>query len=68
MNRIVINENSSIYVDGYKHIIKYEDSEIILAISKKQVAIQGMNLLIECYSKTEMLIKGVINNVSFVKE
>lgn len=68
MNRIVINENSSIYVDGYKRIIKYEDSEIILAISKKQVVIQGMNLLIECYSKTEMLIKGVINNVSFVKE
>lgn len=68
MNRIVINEDKSVYIDGYKHIMKYEDYEIILQASKKQIIIQGNTLLIECFNKTEMLIRGEILNIKFVKE
>lgn len=68
MNRLVINEDQSIYVDGYKYILKYETTEIILKLSKKQIVIQGNKLIIINFCNTEMLIKGEITRISFVKD
>lgn len=68
MTRIVINENKSVYVDGYRHILKYNEDEIILKLSKKQLLIKGSELTITSFCNTELLIKGNILNICFEKD
>ena len=68
MTRIVINENKSVYVDGYRHILKYDEDEIVLKLSKKQLHIKGNELTITSFCNTEFLITGNIMNICFEKD
>lgn len=68
MTRVVINENHSVFLDGYRHILKYDVAEIIVKITKKKLIVQGINLAITSFCTTEMLIKGEITAIYFIKD
>ncbi|MDE6209709.1 MAG: YabP/YqfC family sporulation protein [Lachnospiraceae bacterium] len=55
------------YIENYKSIIEYNDKKISVRGKKNIVIINGKNLKIDNFTKTDMVIKGIISEVIFDK-
>lgn len=64
---IHLTGNYEVYVENYKAIINYSSEGISLKGKNSTVNIKGKRLCIDNFSKTEMIIKGLILEVSFDK-
>lgn len=64
---IHLTGNYEVYVENYKAIINYSSENIILKGRNNTVCIKGKRLCIDNFSKTDMIIKGYILEVSFDK-
>ncbi len=53
------------YIENYKSIIEYTDTVIKLQGKNTRIKIAGKNLRISCYTKEDMEIKGIINEVIY---
>ncbi len=53
------------YVENYKSIIEYTDTVIKLQGKDTRIKIIGKKLKISCYTKEDMEIKGIINEVIY---
>lgn len=56
---------SRIFIENYRYIIEYTESVLKLQCRNTKLKICGNKLVIEYYSKEEMLVKGIINEISY---
>ncbi len=54
-----------VFVENYKSIIEYSDLVIKLQGKNTRLKIIGKNLQITCYTKEDMQIKGIINEIIY---
>lgn len=53
------------YIENYKSIIEYTDSVIKLQGKNTRLKIIGKNMKINCYTKEDMHISGIINEIIY---
>ena len=52
-----------VFIENYRYIIEY--SEAVLKLQCKNTKLTGNKLVIEYYSKDEMLVKGMIDEICY---
>lgn len=58
---------TNIYIENFKSILAYSNSEIMIKGSDGKITVQGKGLCIDYYSTQDMKITGQICNVTFIK-
>lgn len=56
---------NEVFIENYRYIIEYSEAVLKLQCKNTKLKICGNKLVIEYYSKDEMLIKGIINEISY---
>ena len=64
---ITITGESEISIENHKGILEYTDSIIRVRTKSGKISIKGFHLLVDSYSNDEMIIKGNIESVEFIK-
>lgn len=57
--------NRELYISNHRGILLYETENIVILAKPFQIQIHGRGLIIESYSKDEVLIKGYIHSMEF---
>lgn len=57
--------NRELYISNHRGLLVYETESIVVSAKPFQIQIHGKNLIIEAYSKEEILIKGYIRSMEF---
>ncbi len=57
--------NKEINISNHKGILLYENEHIIVLAKHFQINIKGRSLVIESYSKEEVIIRGYIHSMEF---
>ena len=55
--------NQKIYVEGFKHLLSFDDTKIILKLKDNELSIVGNSLTIEELGSNSILISGKIDGV-----
>ncbi len=63
MPNILLTGNRKLYISNHRGILAYEKDEIIILAKAVQIKVQGEELVIESYSKDELVIRGYISFV-----
>lgn len=61
--RVINLGGTSVYVEGIKSIINLSETEIMLQVKGRAIAVAGNNLKIRYLDKTTCVIEGKINGV-----
>lgn len=61
---VTIEGVKCLYIENYKGIISYSDTQIVIQGKSNKIIVEGIRLQIEYYTNLDMKIKGII---SFVK-
>lgn len=56
---------NEVFIENYRYIIEYSEMVLKLQCKNTKLKICGNKLVIEYYSKDEMLIRGIINEISY---
>ena len=62
---ISLTGNREVYISNHRGLLVYETDIIVVLAKPFQIRICGRNLIIEAYSKEEILIKGYIHSMEF---
>lgn len=62
---ISMTGNKELYISNHRGLLTYETDCIIILSKTFQIHIHGKNLVIEAYSKEEILVKGYIRSMEF---
>ncbi len=65
--RITMIGQLHIYIENHRGLLAFSDVEIRLSLSQGQLAIKGENLVIKAILPEEILLEGVIHQVSFTQ-
>ena len=65
MMNIRITGRCEAYIENYRNIIEYTDTVIKLQGKNVRLMIIGKNLMINCYNKEDMEIRGLINEIIY---
>ena len=57
--------NRELHISNHRGILSYETESIVILAKPFQIHIHGRGLIIEIYSKDEVLIKGYIHSMEF---
>ena len=57
--------NRELYISNHRGLLVYETECIVVLAKPFQIKILGRSLIIEAYSKEEILIKGYIHSMEF---
>lgn len=68
MTRVVLLDNKSVHIDGYKRILNFDKESIKLVCSKKIIEIYGHNLNVVSFSSIQIEIQGIINGVRWIEK
>ncbi|MBQ9853997.1 MAG: YabP/YqfC family sporulation protein [Bacilli bacterium] len=60
----IIIKNNSINICNYTEIIDFDVNKIVIKNKDKKISIEGKNLIISKMLKEEVLITGIIKNIS----
>ena len=66
MTKIILVDNKSIHIEGYKHIVIMDESVVRLKCGKRILNIEGSNLAIETLCNMELNIYGIIEKVAWM--
>lgn len=58
---IFMTGNRKLYISNHKGILAYEKEEIVILAKAVQIKVHGKELMIESYSKDELVIRGYIS-------
>lgn len=61
MPNLFLTGNRKLYISNHRGIMSYEKEEIIILAKAVQIKVQGRDLVIESYSKDELVIWGYIS-------
>lgn len=67
MTKIIIIDNKTIHIEGYKHISAMEIDYVVLQCKNKKLLIRGKNLTIEMLSAIELDVYGQIDCIEWTK-
>ena len=62
---ITLTGNYEAWIENYKGIIEYTDTNILLQGKNRQITISGKNLIIDYYTNEDMKISGSIESVRY---
>ena len=62
---ISLTGNREVYISNHRGLLVYETDTIVVLAKPFQIHIHGRNLVIEAYSKEEILIIGYIHSMEF---
>lgn len=65
MMNIRVTGRYEAYIENYRNIIEYTDTVIKLQGKNVRLKIIGKNLMINCYNKEDMEIRGIINEIIY---
>ena len=68
MTRIILQDNKSVHIDGYKRILNYDKESIKLLCSKKIIEIYGNNLNVIYFTSIQIEIEGMIDGVKWLEK
>lgn len=54
-----------VFIENYRYIIEYSEVVLKLQCKNTKLKITGNKLVIEYYSKDEMLVKGMIDEICY---
>lgn len=54
-----------VFIENYRYIIEYSEAVLKLQCKNTKLKITGNKLVIEYYSKDEMLVKGIIDEICY---
>lgn len=54
-----------VFIENYRYIIEYSEAVLKLQCKNTKLKIAGNKLVIEYYSKDEMLVKGIIDEICY---
>lgn len=54
-----------VFIENYRYIIEYSEDVLKLQCKNTKLKITGNKLVIEYYSKDEMLVKGMIDEICY---
>lgn len=63
---ISITGLKEVFIENYKGIVEYTDTNILLASKNGQVALAGKRLTITYYTNDEMKIEGTLDSIKFL--
>lgn len=61
-----LHGQKSLYIENFKRMLKYTQTEIIVQTSRGKLILSGRQLYIKKYSCEEIQIDGIIENISFL--
>lgn len=61
MPNIYLTGNRKLYISNHRGILAYEKDEIIILAKAVQIKVQGKEMIIESFSKDELVIRGYIS-------
>ena len=56
---------NEVFIENYRYIIEYTEAVLKLQCRNTKLKICGNKLVIEYYSKDEMLVRGIINEIAY---
>ena len=68
MTQIILYDNKTIHIDGYKSIINFRSDELSVKCKERTLVIKGSELQIDSFSEVCMVVSGKINDVSWVNQ
>ncbi|MBQ9609986.1 MAG: YabP/YqfC family sporulation protein [Lachnospiraceae bacterium] len=60
MTQVVLYDDKTVHIDGYKNIINFNSEHMCIRCRDKVLNIKGKNLQIDSFSEIKMIISGVI--------
>ena len=64
-SKIISIDDNDFYIENYKKLIKYTDSEICFSTAYNIVKFEGNNLFLRCFSSENMIIAGEVSSISY---
>lgn len=61
-----LHGQKSLYIENFKRMLKYTQTEIIVQTSRGKLILNGKQLYIKKYSYEEIQIDGIIENISLL--
>ncbi len=68
MTQVILYDNKSVHIDGYKNIINFNSAKMSLKCKDKILEIKGNNLCIDSFSEVSMVVSGQIEDISWVNQ
>lgn len=62
---IRISGRSLVYIENYRYIIEYSEEVLKLQCKNIKLRILGKKLVLDYFSRDEMMVRGVINEISY---
>ncbi len=62
---VTIEGGNRLFIENYKGIISYSDTQIVIQGKLTKILIEGSKLQIEYYTNLDMKVKGVITLVKY---
>ena len=62
-SQIVVTIGKTVYLDGCKGLLDYEDDHVTLSLSDGVVTVYGQNLKMKTFSQNHLAIVGVVTGV-----
>lgn len=66
MTQIILFDNNSVHIDGYKSIINFNSEFMCVKCKDKVLKINGKNLQIDSFTEVYMVISGQIDSICWV--
>lgn len=66
MTQIIIYDNKSVHIDGYKSIITFDSERLCISCKNRILEIKGKGLQIDSFTEVCMNISGYICDISWV--
>lgn len=66
MPRITMIGQYQMYIENHRGVLQFSDKELRLLLTKGQLLIKGNNLVIRAILPEEVLVEGIIHQVTFV--
>lgn len=65
--RIILTSNEEIYIENYRGIVNYSETEIQLNTTKMPIKITGNGLTIFQIASEEITVRGNIKSIEFLR-
>jgi len=62
---IRVSGRSLVYIENYRYIIEYSEEVLKLQCKNIKLRILGKKLVLDYFSRDEMMVRGIINEISY---
>ncbi len=66
MTRIILYDQKSMHIDGYKNILRFSEEKIYIQCKEQILEVSGSKLYISSFNGIEMTINGMISGIKWI--